>query len=84
MNKSNLSEACEMLNEANAAKYIGMSRSYLRQARMDGHLSGRTKGPAFIRFGRTIRYHISDLNYWLDVHRVIQPYNKDLFFSKRY
>lgn len=84
MIKNSLIETSEVLNEAEATKYIGMSRSYLRQARMNGHLSGRTKGPAFIRFGRTIRYHITDLNYWLDVHRIIQANNKDLFSSKRY
>jgi hypothetical protein len=33
------------LSEAEAAEYIGMSRSFLRQARMDGERFNRTPGP---------------------------------------
>ena len=37
------------LSEAEAANYIGMSRSFLRQARMDGKRLNRTPGPRLPR-----------------------------------
>ncbi len=54
------------LNEFQAAKYIGMSRSYLAQARMDGHRNNRTPAPPFIKIGRSVRYLREDLDAWLD------------------
>ena len=60
------------LKEYHAAKYIGMSRSYLRQARMDGNREGRIPGPRFIRIGRSIRYLIDDLDAWLEWFRVAE------------
>jgi hypothetical protein len=55
------------LSEAEAASYIGMSRSYLRQSRMDGERENRTPGPRLRRIGtRCIRYLIDDLDAWLD------------------
>jgi predicted DNA-binding transcriptional regulator AlpA len=51
------------LRSAEAAKYINMSDSWLRQSRMDG----RTDGPAFVRAGaRSIRYRVADLDRWLE------------------
>ena len=70
-NESNI-EKCAMLTEIEAAKYIGMSQSFLRQDRMNGFRTGRTKGPAFIRVGRNIRYHLYDLEAWMDENRVIR------------
>lgn len=58
-----------IVNEKEAAKYIGMSVSFLRQARCDGSTANRTLGPPFIRIGRAIRYSISDLNAWLEKHK---------------
>lgn len=52
------------INEADTAKYTGMSRPWLRLQRMRG------KGPAFIRIGRAIRYDIRDLDAWLQAHKV--------------
>lgn len=52
------------VNEKDAAQYLAMSVAWLRQGRMRG------RGPAFVRFGRTIRYRIVDLDLWLDQHRV--------------
>jgi hypothetical protein len=43
-----------------------MSRSYLRQARMEGNRDNRTPAPPFIKIGRSVRYVIEDLDYWLD------------------
>lgn len=55
--------------EAEAAAYISMSRSYLRQARADGDRLNRTPGPRWIRIGRSVRYLIDDLDQWLEAHR---------------
>ena len=45
-----------ILTETEAAKYIGMSRGFLAQDRMNGHRKHRTPGPPFIRISRSIRY----------------------------
>ena len=53
--------------EKEAAQYISMSRSYLRQARMEGNRAHRTPAPCFIKIGsRAIRYLKEDLDNWLD------------------
>ena len=54
----------QILNEADTARYIGMSRIWLRISRMRG------TGPAYIRIGRAIRYAVSDLDMFLETHRV--------------
>ena len=54
----------QILNEADTARYIGMSRVWLRISRMRGI------GPAYIRIGRAIRYAVSDLDKFLENHRV--------------
>ena len=48
------------LNEKEAAEYIYMSRSWLRQSRC---LKYR-HAPPFIKLGNRIRYHIKDLDEW--------------------
>jgi hypothetical protein len=57
------------LSESEAADYIGMSRSFLRQARMDGHRQYRTPGPPYTQIGRKILYLKDDLDSWLERHR---------------
>src|SRR5690348_8574191 len=52
----------DMLRTAEAARYIDMSDSWLRQTRM----MGRTDGPPYLRQGRAIRYRRSDLDRWLE------------------
>ena len=54
------------LTEREAASYIGMSRSYLAQARMEGPRETRTPAPLFIKIGRSVRYLREDLDAWLD------------------
>lgn len=54
------------LTELEAAKYIGMSRSFLAQARMDGTRDNRTPAPPFIKIGRSVRYLREDLDNWLN------------------
>jgi predicted DNA-binding transcriptional regulator AlpA len=51
------------LKSREAARYIGMSDSWLRQSRM----ADRTDGPPFFRAGtRAIRYRRADLDRWLE------------------
>ena len=57
------------LSEAEAAQYIGMSRSFLRQARMHGTRKNRTPGPPFTKIGRKVLYLKDDLDAWLEAHR---------------
>lgn len=53
----------QVLNEREAAEYIGMSPSFLRQSRCK---SGRVNGPAWIKpTDRAVRYRIADLDAWL-------------------
>lgn len=59
-------EQAKALTELEAAKYIGMSRSFLAQARMDGVRDNRTPAPPFIKIGRSVRYLREDLDNWLN------------------
>ena len=52
-----------VIDEREAAGYIGLTAAYLRKARQ------RNRGPAFLRIGRTIRYRTVDLDAWLAKHR---------------
>jgi hypothetical protein len=56
--------AQRLLHETDAARYIGMSVAFLRQARI------RARGPAYFRIGRSVRYRLSDLDTWLSLRRV--------------
>lgn len=62
----------DILTEKEAAIYIGMSRSFLRQDRMNGYRVNRTPGPSFLKLGHSIRYRKQDLNEWLDKHLKIR------------
>jgi predicted DNA-binding transcriptional regulator AlpA len=52
--------------EKETAKYIGMSRSFLAQSRMEGQRKNRTPAPPYIQIGRSIRYLRDDLDSWLE------------------
>ncbi len=54
--------------EQETAAYIGMSRSFLRQSRMEGQRFNRTDAPPFIKIGRAVRYLKEDLDAWLESH----------------
>lgn len=57
-----------LLNDREAAIYLGMSTSYLRKARRFG------QGPTFVRIGmRAIRYRVSDLHEFVESGAVRQP-----------
>ncbi|MEZ9302561.1 helix-turn-helix domain-containing protein [Vibrio breoganii] len=58
--------------EQETAEYIGMSRSFLRQSRMEGHRRNRTIAPPFIKIGRAVRYLKEDLDAWLDSHSKLE------------
>ncbi len=58
-----------LLTERQAAPYIGMSRSFLRQSRMNGRRQNRTPGPPFLKIGRKVLYLAEDLDTWLLEHR---------------
>jgi predicted DNA-binding transcriptional regulator AlpA len=58
--------------EQETAEYIGMSRSFLRQSRMDGHRKNRTVAPPFIKIGRAVRYLKEDLDNWLDKQQKLE------------
>ena len=58
-----------LLTEKQAAPYIGMSCSFLRQSRMNGKRQNRTPGPPFLKIGRKVLYLAEDLDAWLLEHR---------------
>ena len=58
-----------LLTEKQAAAYVGMSRSFLRQSRMHGKRENRTPGPPFLKIGRKVLYLADDLDAWLLEHR---------------
>lgn len=55
----------QTLKDSEAAKYIGMSESWLRQARMNGN----PDAPPFLKIGRAVRYLQDDLDAWLESRR---------------
>jgi predicted DNA-binding transcriptional regulator AlpA len=60
-----------LLQEADAARYIGMSRSFLRKSRMDGNRRNHTPAPPYVRVTtRAVRYDIQDLDAWISINKV--------------
>jgi len=57
------------LTEQQAALYLSMSRSFLRQARMNGDRENRTPTPPYLKIGRSVRYLKADLDTWLEQFR---------------
>lgn len=57
------------LSEEETAEYLGVSRSTLRQGRMNGQRVNRIPPPPFVRLGRKIVYLRDDLDAWLEEHR---------------
>jgi predicted DNA-binding transcriptional regulator AlpA len=54
------------LSDREAAIYLGMSVSFLRQDRLNGYREGRTPGPRWVKIGRSVRYLREDLDDWLE------------------
>jgi len=67
-----MAEQQRLISEADAAQYLGVSRSFLRESRMNGVRKNRAEAPPYIRLGggRAIRYSIDDLNEWIARYRV--------------
>ena len=61
-----------LFTEQEAATYLGMSRSYLRQDRMNGIYKNRTPGPDFCRFGSMIRYTQEALDRWIENNLIVR------------
>ena len=62
------------LTETQAAEYLSVSRSLLRQSRMNGERENRLSGPPFIKMGsRSIRYLKEDLDTWLESFPKVAP-----------
>ncbi len=55
--------------EQQAANYLSMSRSFLRQGRMNGDRENRTPTPPYLKIGRSVRYLKQDLDTWLEQFR---------------
>lgn len=60
------------LTEKEACQYLGVSRSFLAQARMEGNRKNRTPGPPFLKLGRAVRYRIDDLDTWLEKNLIAE------------
>jgi predicted DNA-binding transcriptional regulator AlpA len=58
------------LKEAEAARYLSVSVSFLRQARSNSKHRSTTPGPKYVRIGRSVRYIRSDLDKFLAENRV--------------
>ncbi len=71
MRQKNVRVVQNAFNETEASIYIGMSRSFLAQSRMDRFIrEGRTPGPPYLKVGGRILYLREDLDNWLIEHRV--------------
>jgi len=68
-----------LLNTKEAAIYLSWSESYLKQARM----TGNSKGPVFIKVGRSIRYTIEDLDAYINsLQKFSSLAEADTFFKQ--
>ncbi len=64
-----------LLASLEAAEYLGISHSYLRQLRSDGHIGRRVSPPPHIRVGKIgLRYDIRDLDRWIEDQPRYQTY----------
>lgn len=59
------------LSESEAAQYLRISRSALRQGRMDGARTNRMPPPPYVKLGKKILYLLDDLDQWLEAYRCV-------------
>ncbi len=69
------------LDTKQAALYMGISESWLRQRRMTGILEGQRPAPPYIKLGRAVRYNKSVLDEWL-AQQCSKPGNSPGAFSQ--
>lgn len=63
-----------LLRETDAARYLSLSRIFLRKSRSEGVRRGRVPGPPFVRVGkRGIRYDIRALDAWIEANTESVP-----------
>jgi hypothetical protein len=55
-----------LLNEKQAAAWLGVSVVFLRRGRSQGTTGRRTPTPLFVRVGGRVYYRRSDLEAWVD------------------
>ena len=55
-----------LLDEKQAAKYLGVSLSYLRKSRSEGAPGNRTPAPPFVRLDGRVKYKLDTLKAWVD------------------
>jgi excisionase family DNA binding protein len=56
-------EIRKMLATPQAANYVGLGKSTLDKARLNGN------GPRYVKLGRRVLYDSTDLDTWLNQHR---------------
>lgn len=61
-----------IFNESEAAFYVGLAKATLRQARCHGCVANKTPVPKHFRIGRSVRYHLDDLNTFIEEMRGIE------------
>ena len=74
--RENLLQTQGLLSSKEAAAYLGISDSSLRQARAKGNtFSGKTPAPPYIRLGEaSIKYRRTDLDAWIDNQATLGNY----------
>lgn len=63
--KLNLETFSPLLNEKQAAEFLGVSLSFLRTRRSVGTPDGCLPGIRYLKLGKCVRYRREDLNEWL-------------------
>lgn len=58
-----------LISDRDTASYIGVSVDFLRKHRSEGNRQNRTIGPPFVKFGRSVRYDITDLDAWIEANK---------------
>ncbi len=58
-----------LISDPEAATYLGVSLSFLRQGRMEGRRANRSPGPPFVKLGTAIRYDLQDLDAWIAANK---------------
>ena len=59
----------EFLNTERAAKYLGVSKSFLEKRRQKTRPDLMRQSPPFHRFGRKVLFKVRDLDYWQQARR---------------
>jgi hypothetical protein len=55
-----------LLGEREVAAITGLSVSFLRKSRSEGHVGQRTRAPDFVAVGRRRLYRTTDVQKWVD------------------